>query len=191
MNTSQENFINTFQALRNGGTVRRYHTHYTAMVDTVAAQSWGVATLLDLLYNGNAPAHMLRAALHHDIAEYQYGDIPSPTKRLLSSVDLKKHEDIYMRDAGLFTELSEVERRLLKLADMLEGACFCSEEVRRGNRSIIDIAQKYFEYVDECIKRLASGLEKPGEHSQLLKDAALTAGKVVGCAHARMQEAME
>lgn len=185
-----EVFINTFQALRNGGTVRRYHTHYTAQTDTVASHSWGVATLVDMLYGGAAPAHMLRAALHHDIAEYRYGDIPSPTKRLLHNMDLKKYEDIYMRDVGLFTELTDMERQLLKIADMLEGACFCSEELVRGNRAIIDIVQKYLEYANECVAKLACDVEKFSEHAELLDCAALVTGKIVGCIHARIKGAM-
>lgn len=153
-----ESFQSKMDALRNGGTVRRYHTHYTAQQDTVASHSWGVATVVDALYAPiGAPAHMLRAALYHDIAEFHCGDIPSPAKRMLHSDALKKMEDAYMRDAGLFTELSESDRLILKYADILEGFMFCSEEVARGNKSIVPVFNKYSEFISEIIAKMLSG----------------------------------
>ena len=63
-----------------GSEVLRYHTVTTLMRETVGHHSHGVACLT-LLLNPNAGRELLTAALWHDLAEHQTGDIPSPAKR--------------------------------------------------------------------------------------------------------------
>jgi Predicted hydrolases of HD superfamily len=144
-------YIKHFNLARNGGGVRRYHTHRVVCEDTVASHSWGVAVLVDMLYGGSAPAQVLRAALYHDVAEHVFGDIPSPAKRLFNNEELRQREDQLMRDNGMFTILTDWERFVMKLADMLDGLTYCVEERERGNTTLIPIWNTYYVYIHDRI----------------------------------------
>lgn len=179
-------FLGRFDSLRAAGGVKRFHTHHTVVTDTVAAHSWGVACLVDLLYAGRAPAHMLRAAMYHDSAEGEYGDIPSPTKRLLNSEALRTMEDQWMRERGLFVTLSPFERHVIKLADVLDGLTFCAEETQRGNRTLIPIWNKYYQYLQE--KFAAMDRENYAEsEGELFTQVMKAVGQVFGVIQAKME----
>jgi 5'-deoxynucleotidase YfbR-like HD superfamily hydrolase len=140
-------FVERFDAVRGGGGVRRYHTYRVLCEDTVASHSWGVATIVDQLYNGRAPAHMLRAALYHDVAEAQFGDIPSPAKRLMDRPVLDKMEHAFLHERKLAVEVTAFEKWILKIADIIDGLCFCMEEIVRGNRTLISAWNQYRSYL--------------------------------------------
>jgi len=147
-------FIKQFNLARNGGGVRRYHTHRVTCEEVVATHSWGVAVIVDMLYAGNAPARVLRAALYHDVAEHVFGDIPSPAKRLFNNADLRQQEDKLMRDNGMFTELSDWERLVLKMADLFDGLAYCTEERERGNGGLVSIWNTYYVYIRDKLAEL-------------------------------------
>ena len=72
---------------RDAGDVTRFHTLRTIRQQSVAHHSWGVATLLLHVWP-EAPASVLRAALWHDVAEIETGDMPAPIK--WANPELKK-----------------------------------------------------------------------------------------------------
>jgi 5'-deoxynucleotidase YfbR-like HD superfamily hydrolase len=140
-----------FEAIRRGGGVRRYHCYRVIAEDTVASHSWGVATIVDKLYGGNPPVHLLRAALYHDIAEYEVGDIPSPAKQALPEEGRKMLADwerAYEHSIGVHIDnLSEAESKVLKFADCYDGYTYCQEEAFRGNGMMLEVAQTYRRYL--------------------------------------------
>ncbi len=177
-------FVAKYNLARAGGNVRRYHTHRVLCEDTVASHSWGVAVILDILFDGGAPAKLLRAALYHDVAEHVYGDIPSPAKRLFNSDELRKCEDSLMKQHGMFTVLNDWERYILKIADLLDGLNFCTEERERGNGTLISVWNTYYEYIKV---KLADGLQQFPEHmnSEVFRNI----GHINGVLWARMEQA--
>lgn len=181
-------FVARFNAVRAGGSVRRYHTHRVLCEDTVASHSYGVAVMLDLMYEGRAPAHMLRAALYHDVAEYMFGDIPSPAKRLFNSSDLRTAEDQFMRSHGLFTELSEWERFVLKMADLFDGLMFCTEERERGNATLVVIWNTYYKYIKEKMESQLPIFQATVAH-EIFYPVTERMGHITGCIWSRMEQA--
>jgi 5'-deoxynucleotidase YfbR-like HD superfamily hydrolase len=121
-----------------GGSVRRFHTVATVKDITVATHQHNVAHLCFLLTGIYVcTTRLLMAALSHDLAETVAGDIPSPTKRLLR-VDqmLNTLEKSVLKDNGYEFELTEQERRILKLADLMAGMLECIHERQLGNRNV-------------------------------------------------------
>lgn len=162
---SAEQFLERVKSVRSGGGVRRYHTHRVICEDTVAAHSWGVACVLDQLYytaGVTISVRLLQAAMYHDVAEHVFGDIPSPAKRLMDSEKLRRQEDSYMRERGLFTELTDFERCVLKIADIIDGMLYCREELARGNTTLLPIAGKYSEYLTEKVVGMSKLAESEG-----------------------------
>ena len=144
---------NTLEFIQAGADVRRYHTIYTLQAETVGHHSHGVACLC-LLLDPKCSRDVLTAALRHDLAEHVTGDIPSPAKheygigdhvsaleeRLLDSVGL-----------GLSRYLTPPEKRVLKLADILQGALFCAREISLGNQKMRAVFDRYLSYAEAFV----------------------------------------
>lgn len=135
-----------------GSEVKRYHTVTTLVSETVGHHSHGVA-MLCLLFDPMASRQLLMAALFHDLAEHQTGDIPSPAKRefgIGGKVD--ELEQRLMIAAGIVTpHLSPEDKRTLKLADVAQGALFCSREISLGNKRMRRVFDRYISYAEELI----------------------------------------
>ena len=135
-----------------GSEVTRYHTVTTLVKETVGHHSHGVA-MLALLLNPMASRQVLMAALFHDLAEHQTGDIPSPAKRQFGigdKVDQLEHR--LMRAAGVvMPELSPDDARTVKLADLAQGALFCVRELSLGNARMRTVLDRYLAYAQEMI----------------------------------------
>lgn len=135
-----------------GSEVTRYHTVTTLVKETVGHHSHGVA-MLALLLNPMASRQVLMAALFHDLAEHQTGDIPSPAKRQFGigdKVDQLEHR--LMRAAGVvMPELSPDDARTVKLADLAQGALFCVRELSLGNARMRAVLDRYLAYAQEMI----------------------------------------
>jgi 5'-deoxynucleotidase YfbR-like HD superfamily hydrolase len=130
--------------------VRRYHTEPVLHQQNVGEHTYGVMWIVYLLTDGQPSRDLLLAAMMHDAPEFYTGDIPAPTKRL---GDIKAVfdaiEDSVMDDLQLeMPTLTDAETRTLKLADCLEGALFCSWEVRRGNLELLDSLRNYIKYIE-------------------------------------------
>lgn len=135
-----------------GSEVTRFHTVTTLQRETVGHHSHGVALIVALL-NPAASRELLLAALMHDLAEHQVGDIPSPAKREYGIGDqVSELENRLMRAAGLFMpELDAADERLLKLADIAQGALFCVRELSLGNRRMRVVLDRYLSYAEQMI----------------------------------------
>lgn len=133
MNTPSPELVR-LGAVFQGGTVVRYHTTPMPIRQNVAEHTFGViAILFELCY---PTQELIRAALHHDIAEKVTGDIPYSAKRRFPALD-KASLDAEAEVNTLWqlnTHLTPEERQLLKLADMLELVHFCYCQRKLGVR---------------------------------------------------------
>lgn len=136
-----------------GSEVHRYHTVRTLAPETVGHHSHGVAVLALVLTDWKASAALLRAALVHDLAEHQTGDIPSPAKREYGiGQQVEELEARLMGAAGVaFPHLYADEARVLKLADIAQGALYCVRELELGNRRMVSIYDRYMSYARDMI----------------------------------------
>ena len=142
--------MQTILDIRKGGDVTRFHTVPMLRPQSVASHSWGVATiLLDL--DPNCPAHLIKAALYHDVAEHITGDVSAPTKWRYPELAeiLSRIEDEVERDLGLTVELTEAEKARLKFADMTELVLYCCQEYRLGNAPAAEIVIRGVTYLKE------------------------------------------
>ncbi len=135
-----------------GSEVKRYHTVTTLVSETVGHHSHGVG-MLCLLFDPMASRQLLMAAMFHDLAEHQTGDIPSPAKRefgIGGKVD--ELEQRLMHAAGIvMPQLSPDDKRTLKLADVAQGALFCAREISLGNKRMRRVFDRYISYAEELI----------------------------------------
>lgn len=152
----------TLEFIIAGTEVKRYHTVTTLINETVGHHSHGVA-MLTLMIDPAASRELLLAALMHDLAEHQVGDIPSPAKREYGiGEQVSELEDRLMRAAGLvIPELSAADARTLKLADIAQGALFCAREVSLGNYRMRTVFNRYMSY--------AEGMMLVGRERELFK----------------------
>ena len=93
------------------------------------------------------------AALMHDMAEYRTGDIPSPSKREFGiSEQFDELESRILRSEGLpLPALSPEDARILKLADIAQGALFCLQEMKMGNSRMRVVFDRYMSYAKGMI----------------------------------------
>lgn len=142
----------TLEFILAGAEVVRYHTVTTLQRETVGHHSHGVACLA-LMIDPHASRPLLLAALFHDLAEHQTGDIPSPAKREYGIGDqVDKLERRLMLEAGVvFPELSPEDARTLKLADIAHGALFCLREMSLGNRRMRAVYDRYMSYAHQLV----------------------------------------
>lgn len=133
-----------------GANVKRYHTVSTIQPETVGHHSHGVACLV-LMLTDNVSVNLLTAALLHDLSEHQTGDIPAPAKReygigeQVSSLELT----LLLGSGFGYPELSKIETRILKLADIAQGALYCAQEIAMGNKSMQVVFDRYMSYAHQ------------------------------------------
>lgn len=140
----------TLEFIAGGAEVTRYHTVFTINKETVGHHSHGVA-MMALMIDPSASASLLKAALYHDLAEQVVGDIPSPAKREFDlGRKLDELEDSIIEQAGIeIPDLTPEESRVLKLADIAQGALFCAREIQLGNVRLIPVYARYIQYAYE------------------------------------------
>lgn len=140
--------VERLKAVERSARVRRYHTEPVIHQQNVGEHTYGVMWFI-LLMVDNPSANLLKAALMHDTAEYAVGDVPSPTKRhdTIKEAFDKVEEEVLAQLAWRRPDLTAEEERLLKLADLLEGAAFCLSEWRRGNCDIGAAFSNYLRYI--------------------------------------------
>ena len=134
-----------------GTEVARYHTVRTLQAETVGHHSHGVA-LLCLLLRPDATPALLKAALVHDLAEHQLGDLPSPAKKKYGiGEQVNALEAELLRGVGLDVALTGDEQRTLKIADILQGMMFCRREIDLGNNKMRVIFERYCSYAEDMM----------------------------------------
>jgi 5'-deoxynucleotidase YfbR-like HD superfamily hydrolase len=143
---------NTLEFILAGAAVKRYHTVTTLMTETVGHHSHGVA-LLCMLLDLNPNRGLIHAALLHDLAEHQTGDIPSPAKHKYGIGDqVSQLEEKLLKEAGIaMPQLHPDDARILKLADVAQGALFCVKEMSLGNSNMRSIFNRYIAYAEEMM----------------------------------------
>lgn len=144
---------NTLDFIIAGSEVKRYHTVTTLREETVGHHSHGVAMLCLVLSNYSASSSLLEAALIHDLAEHVTGDIPSPAKReygIGEQVDFLEQRLLASVGLGVIT-LTPDEQRVLKLADIAQGALFCAREVELGNAKMRIVFDRYMSYAEQMV----------------------------------------
>lgn len=151
----------TLGFIYSGGNSKRFHTVHTIFSQNIAEHSFGVAWWCEALTNKGASKNLIMAALAHDLSEHIVGDVPSPTKRKVASLanELDGLEAHHLDVAGLIYPLAPEEKRILKLADILEGMMFCVRELQSGNRSP-QISYVYENYISYTITVVKSEEEK-------------------------------
>ncbi len=136
----REALVERINYVYQGSWVTRFHQHIGHRLDTDARHSHGVAMLCYFLTNGSPSAQLLMAALTHDLAEQEVGDIPFPAKRNLGIREkVNAAEAASLAAAGLTFELTEEEELLLSVADSLDGMLYCAGEAALGNRTLSGI----------------------------------------------------
>jgi 5'-deoxynucleotidase YfbR-like HD superfamily hydrolase len=133
----------------NGGVSKRFHTCPTLTEQNIAEHSFGVAWLCELLTDKKASKALIMAALSHDLAEWQVGDVPAPTKRQLQLTErLHEFEMNHLKVVEMYyeDELDDNEKRILKLADYLDGMNFCLRELSFGNSNLASVFWKFYAY---------------------------------------------
>lgn len=137
------------KALYRGGQVRRFHVHPTVRQQNVAEHTYGVVALVYVLADMRPSPELVLAALLHDTPEQVTGDVPSPTKREMR-MNWDYIEKQIMDRFGLPTVvLSEEDKRLLKLADIMDGMLFAGREAALGNTALREVYDVYREYAEQ------------------------------------------
>jgi 5'-deoxynucleotidase YfbR-like HD superfamily hydrolase len=133
------------QFAHQGGLVTRFHQHAGHRLNTDAQHSHGVAMMTLFLSEGLPSNTLLLAALTHDLAEQCTGDVPFPTKRAVPGLkeQLDSMELAHLRAHDLEFPLTEEERRILNLADSLDGILYCASEVALGNRTLHGVYKRW------------------------------------------------
>lgn len=133
-NKQLENLSNV-ESLRRSGRVRRFHNQPNIIgQQTVAEHTFGVLNLL-LQLHPDPSLNLIKAALVHDGAEGETGDIPAPVKWAYRSLGREIdaiEEEVMMRHGWIFP-VSVEESTWLKACDMLEGLQFARDQRILGN----------------------------------------------------------
>lgn len=135
--------------LRNAGHVRRYHTLQTIGHQTVAEHSYFLTMILLELTQGQASCRLIKAALFHDLPEVITGDIPATAKWKSPCLvtELKAMEDEFEDEHDLFVALTDEEKLLLKFADMSELVLYSLDQLRLGNRNMLEVGMRGIDYL--------------------------------------------
>lgn len=138
----------TMMLIARAGNVSRYHNELVAP-QTVGHHSFGVAWFVVMLCHGEPPWYLLYAAIQHDVAEAVVGDVPAPTKRVVPGLKdaLDKYEDEVMASFGIADpNLDDIEKRILKFADIFEGMLYCCTQRSTGNKNADGIFSNFRDY---------------------------------------------
>lgn len=135
------------------GRTKRYHTRAMHDYQTVAAHSWGVAMLV-LAIAESPSVDLLKAALVHDLGEAKTGDVPATAKwdsgELAYLLDqMERYELMRMH---LHVNLTVHDRRILKLADILELMNHVTDEMLMGNAHAKDMLINALDYSKKCLE---------------------------------------
>jgi len=133
---------------RKGGNVKRFHTMTMLREHLVSSHSWGVA--LNVIHiHPQCSASLLKAALWHDVPEYETGDIAAPTKWKHPSLanEVKRIEKDVMESLGIDIKIMPFEQEILKTADMGDLILSCIEEYQLGNQEGLVIAKRGINYL--------------------------------------------
>ena len=126
--------------LRSGQTMRYHTTPHIGQGQTVAEHSWRACVLMHTLW----PQHVTKAAIvwmmYHDSAEQELGDMPAPAKwnfPVLADC-YYQHEQLIEQELEIheyYDALTEDEKTIVQMADMLECLDHVAHRIMRGDHS--------------------------------------------------------
>ncbi len=122
---------------RHAGGVKRYHTWPTLRTQTVADHSWHVMRIFLELFPDAVTMEVLTWILWHDVAEVGTGDIPFPLKSRypeLKSIMDDIGTEVTDNMGIVWPELTDRQRALIKICDLLEMYQWGIDEVMMGNQ---------------------------------------------------------
>lgn len=142
--------------IRQGSEVERWHTKRMQQRNDVGHHSFHVAWLAYLMASAEGltsedKLRIVLAALSHDLAEQTTGDVPGDFKRELQLREqFGQYEQAIFREIGFdfWGELSAAEHRIVKMADLFDGAFFIVSEASFGNGRVGEVFRNYREYID-------------------------------------------
>jgi 5'-deoxynucleotidase YfbR-like HD superfamily hydrolase len=139
------------KTLRAAGGVKRYHTVPIIGQQTVAEHSFQVCLILTQVFEKKVTANLLKAALFHDLAEVETGDIPAPAKRRYKELHAGAimAEVTFEREHKIDVGLSKEEHKMLKFADCYELVLFCFDQLELGNRNVLEVLGNGLAYLQE------------------------------------------
>ncbi len=145
------------KACRRSGSVKRWHTNPTIGEQNVAAHSWNVLVILLELVE-SPTVRLLTAAIYHDAAEHQTGDLPSQVKRRSAKIKelMDELENAEYQSMDIDMRLAPEEKLLIKTADLLEMLFYIREQRLLGNRSLDLTWNRVIEWI-----KAAPGLPSP------------------------------
>ena len=141
--------------LRNAAYIKRFHTvPAIGESQTVSAHSWGVATLLNELFEDSSK-ELILAALYHDVAETLLGDMPATSKWTYPELAaaMQRAEEKAEATIGIEFALTGEEYMRLKLCDMLELIMFSAEQVKLGNHYFHSVYRNGTTYLKQKYSR--------------------------------------
>jgi 5'-deoxynucleotidase YfbR-like HD superfamily hydrolase len=169
--------METLEFIRNAGETRRFHTWPVLRQQNVAEHSWHVTMLLWFIFGTSEPGlavPMIMAAMCHDMAEWQVGDLPSPAKRRMQTqgfADFREKwgemEEAILSEQGLDWDylLDEKQRAMLRLVDNMDGALYCVRERAMGNKLIEPCYTNFISYVEEILQESFPSLVQHGDRA--------------------------
>jgi 5'-deoxynucleotidase YfbR-like HD superfamily hydrolase len=139
----REKLAAQLRAFTRAGDVARFHTRPQLQPQNVGAHCYGVAWLCWLLRGGRPTAELLYAALIHDTPEFVTGDTPGPIKHQMGNGLVEMERAVYRKAQLREPELDDEERRVLHLADSLDGLRHCVRERQLGNQLLKTCYERY------------------------------------------------
>ena len=144
--------LERLKKIREGGYVSRYHTFQLIGGQSVAEHTFGVLCILFQLYGTTGIGmNLVVGALYHDVIEKETGDIPRTAKDKFPYIGAaieEAEQDVHLR-WNTKIDLSNEQRRRLKFADTVEGALFCIDQIRLGNKNLNKVLSRYISYSTE------------------------------------------
>jgi HD containing hydrolase-like enzyme len=133
--------------IKTGYFVTRWHTMPNSRPQNLASHLWGVAMLISRTYDGPPDLFraLMRAALEHDLAEGQIGDMPRPART-------DQHRGIEVsvaRTMGIMHEdmLPVRIAHWLEWADLIEAGLHAQREVMVGNQNFTETLLKISDHI--------------------------------------------
>jgi len=147
------------QTVRNGNSVKRWHTRRMLTTDTVGEHTANVLIIL-LMIHPNPSKSLIYATLLHDTAEQWTGDVPATAKwqspQLKGACD--ELETQMLADNYLtIPYLTDEEALTLKWADMLDLLYRCLDEIELGNSTMREVFDRGVNYL-RTLKEHKQGL---------------------------------
>lgn len=133
-----------------GGQTKRWHTWPVRHAETVAEHTFGVVWICNYLAGMRITFPLLLAALAHDVAEQDVGDLPANAKRESPILREEMHrlEEEALKTHYLDFQLSTFETVVLNAADTLDAMFFCIRERRLGNQNMNTAWLRLIIYMD-------------------------------------------